>query len=74
MSQVGWAAGCLRCRKANSRGQSLHVLATAAISTSHRHTWADMSCMTTVCKRLLLAFPLPTKIYRDRPLTRAALL
>ncbi len=39
MSQVGCAAGFLRCRKASSRGHSLHVLATAAMSTSHLHTW-----------------------------------
>ncbi len=38
MSQVGCAPGCLRCRKASSKGQSLHVLATAAMSTSHLHT------------------------------------
>ena len=39
MSQVGCAAGCLRCRKANSRGQSVQVRATAAMSTSHLHIW-----------------------------------
>ena len=37
--QVGCAAGCLRCRKASSRGQSVQVLATAAMSTSHLHIW-----------------------------------